>query len=132
VEAAAAAAAAAQGDVSLETGDGATILNAKLGVKRPKKVKRDPVERQNMVADALRIATEGEAVPGYKANSSSSSSSGQKPWWQEQFQAVFLPSIRYGAGVDGLCCHDGCAMDTFWNSQGGSTSVVRDAVRKPT
>jgi hypothetical protein len=91
----AAAAAAAQGDVSLETGDGATIVSAKLGVKRPKKVKRDPVERQNMVTDALRIATEGEAVPGYKgSSSSSSSSSGQKPWWQEQFQAVFLPSIR--------------------------------------
>ena len=50
-----------------------------------------------MVQDALRVATEGEAVPGYKGppSSSSSSSSGQKQWWQEQFEAVFLPSIRW-------------------------------------
>jgi hypothetical protein len=79
-----------------ETDDGATILSTKLGLKRPKKVKRDPLERQALVTDALRVATEGEAVPGYRppAAAGSSGSSGKKQWWQEQFQAVFLPSIR--------------------------------------
>lgn len=64
-----------------------------MGVKRPKKVKRDPLERQNMVTDALRVATEGEAVPGYKPGGVKAA--GEKQWWQEQFQAVFLPSIRW-------------------------------------
>jgi len=77
-------------------------VSSKLGVKRPQKVKRDPVERQNMVKDALRVATEGEAVPGYRPDSSSSSSkAGEKQWWQEQFQAVFLPSIRWVWGLGG-------------------------------
>jgi hypothetical protein len=93
-------------DAPLDTDDGASIVSRKFGVKRPLKVKRDPVVRQNMVQDALRRATTVSAQEQQAAAATGSSSSGSggggKQWWQEQFQAVFLPSIKNPDGSVGF------------------------------
>ncbi|KAF6261133.1 hypothetical protein COO60DRAFT_810691 [Scenedesmus sp. NREL 46B-D3] len=94
------------------TADGAKIFSRKLGVKRPKKVKRDPAERQLLVKDALKAAAQqmaGEAADEDDSSSSSSSmpgggssSSGQGQWWQERYQALYMPSIQYPDGSVGF------------------------------
>jgi hypothetical protein len=94
------------------TEDGAKIFSRKLGVKRPKKVTRDPLERQMLVKDALKAAAEqmsGEAVDQDSSSSSSSmpgssssSSSSKEQWWQERYQALYMPSIKYPDGSVGF------------------------------
>lgn len=89
----------AQGDDdAVVTEDGAKIYSRKLGVKRPKKVATDPLERQMLVKDALRAAAQqmaGDTDGSSNSSAPGSSSSGQPhQWWQERYQAVFLPSIR--------------------------------------
>jgi hypothetical protein len=119
--AAAAAAAEVQTEVQTEfkasseedavlTEDGAKIFSRKLGVKRPKKVTRDPLERQMLVKDALKAAAEqmsGEAAVDQDSSSSSSSmpgssSSSKEQWWQERYQALYMPSIKYADGSVGF------------------------------
>jgi hypothetical protein len=98
---------------AVHTEDGAKIFSRKLGVKRPKKVTRDPMERQMLVKDALRAAAQqmaGEtaadqqdgsssSIPG---SSSSGSSSSNEQWWQERYQALYMPSIKYPDGSVGF------------------------------
>jgi hypothetical protein len=95
------------------TDDGATIVSRKFGVKRPKKVKRDPLERQFIVKDALRAAAKQMSPDASEqaadelddeqrrqqqqqqlGHDSRNGSSNGRRWWQDQFQALYLPSIR--------------------------------------
>ncbi len=67
------------------------------------------MERQARVREALEAAVGGAASDeddsGAGASSSSSGSSGSSSgpkWWQERFQALFLPNIRYPDGGVGF------------------------------
>lgn len=95
------------GDDAVIPEDGVKIFSRKLGKKRPKKEAVDPFERQALVKDALRVAAQQMAGgPDAEADSSSSNCSSSsssrsgrgQQWWQDKYQAVYLPSIRWVAG----------------------------------
>jgi hypothetical protein len=75
-------------------------------------VERDPAERQARVREALQAAVgasdgdgddAGASSSGGASSSSSNGGGGSGPkWWQERFQALFLPNIRYADGGVGF------------------------------
>jgi hypothetical protein len=84
------------------------------GRNRPKKQERTPEQRQATIKEALRFASAelsgASAEPGGAAArlhaspswAAGSAASGQVPWWKRQFQALWLPNLRYADGSKGF------------------------------
>ncbi|GLI71192.1 hypothetical protein VaNZ11_016307 [Volvox africanus] len=86
------------------------VLSKRVGSNRPPKVVEAPEARQDRVKEALRVFSEmgndvgddDEEDEQLFGRSASLLAGGRKPWWQQRFQALFLPSIGYPDGSMGF------------------------------
>lgn len=83
------------------------------GRNRPKRQERTPEQRQATIKEALRFASAelsgaaseptGPAASLSSSSGSPGAASGQlPPWWKQQFQALWLPNLRYSDGSKGF------------------------------
>ncbi len=85
------------------------IFSKKAGTKkRFQKVERDPVERQARVREALEAAVGSSGDDDDSDMSPVPVSPDGKKWWQQRFQALFLPNIRFEDGGIGFVQVGGC------------------------
>ncbi|EFJ47469.1 hypothetical protein VOLCADRAFT_105043 [Volvox carteri f. nagariensis] len=99
------------------TEDGVVVVSKRVGSTRPPKVVEAPEARQDRVKEALRVFSElgsgtgdeeeqgeesGEMDEQLFGRSASLLAGGRRPWWQQRFQALFLPTIGYTDGSMGF------------------------------
>ncbi|GIM09078.1 hypothetical protein Vretimale_12954, partial [Volvox reticuliferus] len=89
--------------------EGVVVLSKRVGSNRPPKVVETPEVRQDRVKEALRVFSEMGSDIGQEEDdeqlfgrSASLLAGGRKPWWQQRFQALFLPTIGYPDGSMGF------------------------------
>ncbi len=94
------------------------LRRSSAGLNRPKKQERTPEQRQATIKEALRFASaelsgassepQGAAARLHASSGAAgaagagAAASGQAPWWKRQFQALWLPNLRYADGSKGF------------------------------